>query len=369
MDLYSKDQCCKYYNIYKLFCDATRNFNNKDINELLVNSWNESPLLLLKLICLIRDPKNGKGERKISYYMLKFLKDNFPQTYKLNINKISSIYGRYEDLLVMARHNMRDDSDNFELEIYADTLFKDLTSEFPSLAIKWAPREKNHYHDLTIKLANILFPGEKKCLELYRKKIIVPINLKFSTVEQKLCDKQCNKIDYNLVPIEAMKKYGNNKSNCAFMRNDKYRFIQYNSSYKNIKNNYLSNYLKIKNVNELVSFLEIYDVEIDKDESNFKFMNKDDVLIYNDNDDILIYDDEYDDKNDVIVCNEDDDNNDVVIYDEDNTIVCNEDNTIVCNEDNAIVCNEDNAIVCNEDNAIVCNEDNAIVCNEDNAIV
>lgn len=199
---------CNFTKIVDLFINSNQNCASKYLNEIIPEAWNEDPNLFLKLLCLVRDPRNGKGEKEVAYYMFKFLKDNFPETYNKNIKIISMEYGCLKDLLEMAQYKMRDDSTDVELDIFAELLRSDLILETPSLAGKWAPRERNQYNKLSRRLSEILFPGKKNSLELYRKEILKPLGEKINIVEQKMCDNKWNEINLNEVPLGAIKKYG-----------------------------------------------------------------------------------------------------------------------------------------------------------------
>lgn len=194
--------------ILDLFINTVRNTKNEYIDEKMKDGWNEDPLLLMKLICYTRDPRNGKGERDIFYMMMNYLKDQMPKTYYLNIKKMAIDYGRIDDLLMME-----------EYEIFAEILKDDLKKEKPSLAYKWAPREANNRHD-AMQIAEILFPFEKNKMMLYRKKILNVLNKKITTVENLMCANQWDKIKYEQVPSQAMKIYGRTRVR-EWVKNDK----------------------------------------------------------------------------------------------------------------------------------------------------
>lgn len=249
---------CKFPKMVDLFVNSNRNCSIRYMNEIMRDVWNEDPNIFLKMLCFIRDPRTGKGERDLGYYMLKFLKDNFPKTYEKNIKKIVVEYGCFRDLLIMARYKMRDDFTDVELEIYADILKSDLLLDDPTLAVKWAPRERNKFNDLAKKLSLILFPGEKKSLELYRTKILNPLSKKIEIVEQKMTKGEWNNVNYETVPLCAIQKYGKpnviNKDvlmEGSFLRNDYDKFTTYLDKNKN-KN-------KKKNNNKKPGFQKIID--------------------------------------------------------------------------------------------------------------
>jgi len=222
-------------NLLDLFIMSVRNTSKEYIFEKLKKCWNENSELTVKLIYLTRDIRKGKGEKQISFYMLDFLRYYFIDTYKLNIKNISCNFGKIKDLLEMADTNL---IDNLELEILSNILLEDLDKPKPSLAVKWAPRESNKYKHLVKSLSQILFPNNKKSLELYRKTILNPLSQKVIILEKQMCQNQWNEIQYNTVPAQAMKIYGRdisriyNKKNIiyqsgAFKRHDTERFSEY----------------------------------------------------------------------------------------------------------------------------------------------
>lgn len=228
-----------------LFIKSVRGCDKRYIMNVMIKAWNENPELLLKMVCLTRDPRNGKGERDVTYHMIEFLKIHFPKTYKLNAKQIALEYGRLEDLLEFAQFPLNDDTTgNFEMQVFAEILRDDLTKKHPSLAVKWAPREGNSYSNFARILSQILFPQDKKSLARYRKEILNPLSKKITTVEQLMCANMWNKIEYSTVPSQAMKIYGrtqcvawNKKEDAekvlkdgAFICHDKERFETYRSS-------------------------------------------------------------------------------------------------------------------------------------------
>lgn len=224
-----------------LFIKTVRGCSRDYIMETMKSAWNESPLILLKLMCMTRDPRDGKGERDVFYHMVEFLKNHFPRTYRLNALAFALKYGRLEDLFVFLGYSR--DNDVFELELFADLLREDLGKRNPTLAVKWAPRERGHYGEYANKLANILFPDDRTALKRYRKEILTPLSEKVKTVEQYMCGGRWNEIEYSKVPASAMKLYGREKSRKwskeeeewhtgAFRRNDGERFATYLESVK-----------------------------------------------------------------------------------------------------------------------------------------
>jgi hypothetical protein len=234
---------------------AVRNCPEEIINSLMEKAWTEGAERLMKLVCQTRDPRDGKGERDVAFFMLAWLKREKPLTYALNIARIASEYGRFEDLLDMANRSASS-TNQVELEIFASQLRSDLEIlsldqaqqdskvRAISLAGKWAPRQQSHYKDLVRPLARLLFPNETaKFEERYRKEVIGPLSMKLAILESLMCGKRWSEINFEHVPAQAMRIYGRDHVTKhgskekeqipgAFLRHDEERFRQYRGSVK-----------------------------------------------------------------------------------------------------------------------------------------
>ncbi len=217
-------------NILDLFVNSVRDCSYEYIETIMKKIWNETPEPLLKLICLTRDPRNGKGERDVSLKMISFLKKFLPKTYELNLPTFIE-HGRYKDLL---DYNdipcSKPEQKNMEMEFFAKVLQNDLKNDTPTLAVKWAPRQRNPKSKI---LAKILFGNKKNYMELYRKNILHALSQKLTVVEQLMCSNKWSEINYSFVPSQAMKRYGK-KNNC-FKKQDPERFEQFLSDIKSGK--------------------------------------------------------------------------------------------------------------------------------------
>lgn len=313
----------KYENIIKLFSNQQAGSVDMFDKSILPKIWNESSDLFIKLLCFIRDPRNGKGDKKTAFYMLNFLKSNFKKTYDTNIKNIAIKYGCLKDLLQIANMYVENDSDNtynntydnVELKTFAEILKADLKeqSDKISYAVKWAPREHKQYYKLSYKLANILCNennDQKNTMEQYRKKYLIPLSKKMYTLEQKMSENNWN-IDYNNLPYTARIKYGKlstykHPEGGAFMRHDQTNYMNYLHilSKSNNSNMYTSSNMYVYEnivkklkiigpteniVQEMIEFLNKYDdidINIDPTEEHK-------TVIYNDNDNDENDDNEY----------------------------------------------------------------------------
>lgn len=203
-------------NLIDLFVKSVRKCDENYITRMCPLCWNENPTSFMALVFLTRDPRNGKGERDVTYSMLKWLKEYCPNTYKKNILKLCETYGRFDDLLKMA---VIEPITQIEYNIFADVLKRDIDSDHPSLAAKWASRECNNSEQAK-EIAKILFPGDSKCCARYRKEIIAPLAKKLAVVETFMCQNKWDEINYSHVPAQAMKLYGRKK--VKIPKNDAY---------------------------------------------------------------------------------------------------------------------------------------------------
>jgi hypothetical protein len=228
-----------YSGVLNLFVQSVRGCSETRIYKMMNDSWNNNPLLTVKLIYLTRDPRNGKGERDISHFMLKWLKKTFYNTYILNIGTIAKDYGRFDMLVKL--HNKFNNT-WFELQILADQLHLDSTSEHPSLAAKWAPREKSSNANVAYQLSFLMYPECKDAQKQYRQ-LISRLTKTLDVIEQKLCEKKWDEINYSNVPASAMKLYGRSETMKyskkeqklqpgTFIRHDKTRFDEYRQRVK-----------------------------------------------------------------------------------------------------------------------------------------
>jgi len=186
---------------------ATRHWDNNKRVKLFQKALVENPLLALKILFWVRDIRGGSGERDFFRDIILFLNERYPEYLKKNVHLIPE-YGRWDDLF------------NIDTEISIPIIKKGL-EEKNGLLAKWLPRKKQ-YNNFSSKVREYLGLSPKE----YRKLIVELSN----TVEQKMCDKKYENIDYQKVPSMAINKYRK-----AFYRNDNKRFKEYVENVKNGK--------------------------------------------------------------------------------------------------------------------------------------
>lgn len=175
---------------------AARHWTDTQIEGLFQKALAEDPLVALKLMFWTRDVRGGAGERKFFRVCLSYLEKYYLGYLKKNINLIPE-YGRWDDLFHLNK------------DIYMPLIAQGLESK-DGLLGKWLPRKGNVAN--TIRKALGLTPKN------YRK-MVVSLS---QTVEQLMCAKQFESINYEHVPSVAMNKYRR-----AFRKKDSGRFAEY----------------------------------------------------------------------------------------------------------------------------------------------
>ena len=172
---------------------ASRNMSENDIEMLFQKALIENAEVALKVLFWARDVRGGAGERRFFRVCAKFLNENYTEYLSKVIEHIPE-YGRWDDI--------------FELdEKMVFPLIKENLDKNNGLLAKWLDRKG----DFANKVRKYLGLSPKE----YRKLVV---NLS-NTVEQAMCAKEWENINYKGVPSVAMNKYRK-----AFYRNDADRF-------------------------------------------------------------------------------------------------------------------------------------------------
>lgn len=163
--------------------------------------------LALRVALWARDCRGGAGERTVFQYLLQHLelsRPDFLLTSKY-LEKVPEL-GRWDDLLTLTEPRVK---------AKAFGLIKAALESGNGLCAKWMPRKGKVARELREFLG--LSP------KAYRKTLVGLSN----TVEQKMCAKEFDKINYAHVPSLAMSRYMK-----AFSKNDAERFVAYRESLK-----------------------------------------------------------------------------------------------------------------------------------------
>lgn len=175
----------------------------KDITAQFVSAVTEDTLLATKLMFWLRDVRGGAGERENFRNCLKWMAENYPEVIRENIDLVP-FYGRWDDLFVIEQPRVRKTA----MEFYAVAL-----RNGDGLASKWAPRKGS----VAIELRNTMGLSPKA----YRKMVVSGSK----TVEQLMCAKEWDKINFAHVPSMASSRYQK-----AFGRNATESYTKYISA-------------------------------------------------------------------------------------------------------------------------------------------
>lgn len=171
-----------------------------EVTRLFKRAFKEDSSLATRIALWARDARGGAGEREIFRSMLKEMPR---QTQLALIHKIVEL-GRWDDLSVLVELG-----DNLVAETAAH-FWKVAVLDNHGLAAKWAPRKG----ELAVKLRTLWGMTPKQ----YRKTLVNATNV----VEQKMCAKQWDSIEFGHVPSVAAARY-----NAAFLKNAREAYTVY----------------------------------------------------------------------------------------------------------------------------------------------
>lgn len=222
--------------IVKLYFTGTKNIGKKykskfnedddnydDLKYFFDKAWEEDPLGCLKYIFYLRDYKNGKGQKKPCEILIKHLIDTGRESQIKDNMKFIPKFGTWKDI---SRCFFGTTLEGAAIKLIAEQLKADLQSDDPSLCAKFSPSEGSAVDkkfSASAKISKSL--GVRKVV--YRKQYLVPLRNKLNIVEQKMCSKEWDKVDYDNVPSVANSKYKR-----AFLVHDYERYMEYQAQYK-----------------------------------------------------------------------------------------------------------------------------------------
>ena len=210
---------------------ACRNEDVKAIENVITKAYAQDRLKTLKIIFWASDIRQGAGERRFFKVALNWLNKNHPEDIQNNISLIPE-FSRWDVIFDLANEN----------QLVFSYILSVLTNpEHPQRALlcKWLPRKskvtdksketkkRGNVETTTVTrksrilyngLASKLIKALKVTPKEYRKALVEGCK----TVEQQMCSKKWNEIEYSKVPSVAINKY-----NKAWYRNDKERFEKY----------------------------------------------------------------------------------------------------------------------------------------------
>lgn len=178
----------------------------KNIIPGFVAAFAEDPHLAIRIALWARDARGGAGERQVFKDILKWLDENDPTAVTLLLYKVPEL-GRWDDLLVVERTRQA-----------AFELIKDALEEGNGLTAKWMPRKGAD----AVALRQYLGYTPKR----YRKTLVELTKV----VEQNMCAREWDRINYDHVPSIAASRYMK-----AFFKHDTERYGKWKEGLKSGK--------------------------------------------------------------------------------------------------------------------------------------
>ncbi len=191
-----------------------QDWDEKAVIESFKLAFEENALLALRILFYLRDIREGKGERKTFISIIGYLAETEPEILKKNISFIPE-FGRWKDLLVLFNTHLEDAA----IDIIINGLNDKSTR---GLCAKWMPTQGKEATKIR-RAMKIKTPKE------YRH-MLVKLRGEAGVVEQKMCSKSWNEINYSHVPSLAINNYRK-----IFSRQDEERYNQYLEDLKNKK--------------------------------------------------------------------------------------------------------------------------------------
>lgn len=180
---------------------ATRARTEEQILTQVKAAYTVDPNLTLKLLFWARDVLQGAGERRFFQVAFKGLAQEHGEALAPLV-KLVPEYGRWDDLVTLF---------NTPLEGQAVAAIRQGLEAKNGLAAKWLPRQGAE----AVKIRKAMGLDEPKAF----RRLLVELS---KTVEQQMCAKQWEDVNYNHVPSIAAKKYRK-----AFLKHDEARYKDY----------------------------------------------------------------------------------------------------------------------------------------------
>lgn len=172
----------------------------KDLTRQFEAAFAEDETVALRLLMWARDVRGGAGERDVVRTILKYMERKHPAALD-RILPLLPEYGRFDDLLIFQTQEFKEK---------AFVLIGNALREGNGLAAKWMPRKGA----LAVELRQFFGMSPKQ----YRKSLVALTKV----VEQDMCAKSWNQINYSHVPSLAAARYQK-----AFTRNDPTGYSKY----------------------------------------------------------------------------------------------------------------------------------------------
>lgn len=176
-----------------------------DITVEFEKAYQNNPELAVRSLLFVRDIREGAGERQTFRDLLVYLEKNHTQVV-YDILPVIPFYGRWDDLLCFKTEEVRNAA--FGFISYA------LIEKKDGLCAKWMPRQPSKTDNTAYLLRKFMDLSPKD----YRKLLVGLTNV----VEQKMCAKEWDEIDFSKLPSLASARY-----NKSFAKNAKESYALY----------------------------------------------------------------------------------------------------------------------------------------------
>ncbi|AUF82505.1 vWFA superfamily protein [Tetraselmis virus 1] len=188
--------------LFALFVKPDRQMNKEDFLFLFEEALTSDPELACKILFHLRDPRQGKGEKRLAQWGMVHLACTRPHTYRSNLEYFASECGFYKDLCEIYA--------SYQSDIKPMEILKTKLSEGCPLACKWAPSEKSSYDKpdngnqakLLRNMLGVSWSQYRETLKIGREKAKI--------VEQYMCSDNWKNIDFSTVSSRAMRLYSKN---------------------------------------------------------------------------------------------------------------------------------------------------------------
>ena len=202
---------------------ASRN-NLENIQRIFSLAMDEDPGLALRILFYGRDIRGGQGERQVFRHLFHYLGTEHPEIAKRLVLLVPE-YGRWDDLYALHKTPSWETALNLMMmQFTSDVRCLSLGEEHPvSLLGKWLP-SINASSPKTRQLGKEICRFFGLSERTYRKNLTA-LRKRIRIVEQMMCSKQWDKIEYDKVPSRASFMYRN-----AFAANDGERYKEYLAS-------------------------------------------------------------------------------------------------------------------------------------------
>lgn len=198
---------------------ASREKEEKEIEQIVLQSLSYDALLTLKAIFYARDIRGGLGERRFFRIALKTFASKMPSAAIKNFANVAE-FGRWDDLYVFDGTLIEEEMYEFLKEQLKQDINNMLRGKPVSLLGKWLKSvnaSSKESRRLGRKTARHFGMSEKE----YRK-TLSSLRSYIDIVEKKMSADEWENIEYSKVPSRAMNIYRN-----AFQEHDRYGFEQY----------------------------------------------------------------------------------------------------------------------------------------------